>query len=83
MTLTRDEFEEWLDARRDDALDDVQQSDATAQKWLARLHASLKAVADQEDIDQAETEDDDDFDPEVDLDPEEDAAGSSDADEET
>lgn len=76
MTLTRDEFEEWLDERKDDALDDVQQSDATAQKWLARLHASLKSVADQEDVDLAEAEDDDTFDSEDDHDPEDDASSA-------
>lgn len=55
--MTRDEFEEWLEERKADALDDMAQSDTTAQRWLARLYASLKAVADQEDSEEAEDDD--------------------------
>lgn len=59
--MTREEFEDWLEERRDEALDNVQQSDTTAQKWLARLHAALKAVADEEDAEESEPEEDDLF----------------------
>lgn len=59
--MTREEFDEWLEERRDEALDNVQQSDTTAQKWLARLHAALKAVADEEDAEESEPEEDDLF----------------------
>ena len=59
--MTREEFEEWLEERRDEALDNVQQSDTTAQKWLARLHAALKAVADEEDAEESEPEEDELF----------------------
>ena len=79
--MTREEFEEWLEERRDEALDNVQQSDTTAQKWLARLHAALKAVADEEDAEESEPEEDDLFEDE-DEDPEEEAANSNDVDEE-
>lgn len=80
--MTRDEFEEWMDERRDDALDDVQQSDATPQKWLVRLYAALKAVADQEEANE-DAEDDELFeDSEEEDDPEEEAANSNDIDEE-
>lgn len=81
--MTRDEFEEWMDERRDDALDDVQQSDTTPQKWLVRLYAALKAVADQEEAAEDDSEDDDLFeDTEEEDDPEEEAANSNDVDEE-
>jgi hypothetical protein len=68
--MTREEFEEWLDEHRDEALDNVQQSDTTPQKWLARLHASLKAMADEADEETEEVEEDpfvdeDDYEEEV------------------
>jgi hypothetical protein len=59
--LTRDEFEDWLNERMGDALDEASNSDASVQRWLARLHASLKVMADEEDgaeDDVAEEEDD-------------------------
>jgi hypothetical protein len=82
--MTREEFEDWFDERRDEALDNVQQSDTTAQKWLARLHAALKAIADEEDAEDSEPEDEDLLGDEEDIDdPEEDAANSSDVDEDS
>jgi len=68
--MTRDEFEEWLAERQADALDDMPQSDTTAQKWLARLYTSLKAVADQDDAEEADPDEDELFE---DEDAEEDA----------
>jgi hypothetical protein len=70
--MTRDEFEEWLAERQADALDDMPQSDTTAQKWLARLYTSLKAVADQDDAEEADPDEDELFEDE-DKDAEEDA----------
>jgi hypothetical protein len=52
--MTREEFEDWLEERKQDALDDMPQSDTTKQKWLARLYAALKLVADQEDSEEPE-----------------------------
>jgi hypothetical protein len=68
--MTREEFEEWLAERQADALDDMPQSDTTAQKWLARLYTSLKAVADQDDAEEADPDEDELFE---DEDAEEDA----------
>jgi hypothetical protein len=47
--MTRDEFEDWLNERIGDALDEASNSDASVQQWLLRLHASLKVMADEED----------------------------------
>jgi hypothetical protein len=70
--MTREEFEEWLEERKADALDDMPQSDTTAQKWLARLYAALKLVADQEDVEEPEEED------EIDEDEDEETADTED-----
>jgi hypothetical protein len=70
--MTREEFEEWLEERKADALDDMPQSDTTAQKWLGRLYASLKVVADQDDAEEADPDEDELFEDE-DEDAEEDA----------
>ena len=59
--MTREEFEEWLAERQADALDDMPQSDTTAQKWLGRLYAALKAVADQDDAEEADPDEDELF----------------------
>lgn len=47
--MTRDEFDAWLDENKNDALDDVQQSDTTPKKWLGRLYAALYATLKAED----------------------------------
>jgi len=67
--MTRDEFEDWLEERESNALDEVQQSDAPAQRWLTRLFAALKRTADEED-EAREEEDEDLFEEEVENDPE-------------
>lgn len=62
--MTRDEFDVWLETNKDDALDDVQQSDTTPKKWLGRLYAALyatlKAADDEDDDDEPLGPDDDD-----------------------
>jgi hypothetical protein len=47
--MTREEFEEWLEEHKDEALDNCGHADASAQKWLVRLYAHLKAIADADD----------------------------------
>jgi len=78
--MTREEFEEWLEERKDEALDNVQQSETTAQKWIARLHAALKSMADEEDAEEAESDDDDLVDDSDDADDDSNADDSDDVD---
>jgi hypothetical protein len=74
--MTRDEFDLWLDDRKEDVLDDMAQSDTTPQKWLARLYAALVATANEESKESRPGEDDD----EDEHDPEREAENSNDMD---
>jgi hypothetical protein len=74
--MTRDEFEVWLDERKEDVLDDMAQSDTTPQKWLARLYAALVATANEESKESRPSDDEED-----EHDPELEAENSNDVDE--
>lgn len=61
--MTRDEFEDWLESNKDEALDNCAQFDVPLTRWILRLYAVLKEVA--ETVEEPdEDEDDDDVDEE-------------------
>ena len=43
--MTKEEFEEWLDENKDEAIGMMRDSNKSLILWLAVLHAQLKALA--------------------------------------
>lgn len=43
--MTKEEFEEWLDENKDEAIESMRDSNKSLIIWLAVLHAQLKVLA--------------------------------------
>lgn len=71
MTLSREEFEDWLEDHRDEALDRIEAGYLPLTRWVTLYAKSLRIEADEEGESEEDTSDDE---PDDDLDLDEDTA---------